>query len=125
MSYQNKLMGELTVDHRASPGISPELRRIFGDVIVPEGQVRTFETMTCSHCKTVVMKNPSRVRERSFCAPCNYHYICDICAAATKQPGYVHRNFDQIADMVRSEKFVLAGPLTSPILIPKEVSHHG
>ena len=87
--------------------------------------MRTFATMTCSHCKTVVMKNPDRVRERSFCAACNHHYICDPCAAASKQPGYVHRNFDQIADMVRSEKFVLAGSLTSPILIPKEVSHHG
>jgi hypothetical protein len=125
MSYENKQMGELIIDHRASPGINPALRKIFGDVIVPEGTMRTFATMTCSHCKTVNMRNPDRIRPRHYCAPCNNHYICDLCAASAARPGYIHRNFEQIADMVRSEKYVLAGPLTSPILIPKGASHHG
>ena len=125
MSYEHKQMGELFIDHRASPGINPALRRIFGDVIVPEGTARTFPTLTCSHCKSVQLANKDRVRPRNYCRACNHHYICDPCAATAARADYVHRNFEQIADMVRSEKFVLAGPLTSAILIPKGASHHG
>jgi hypothetical protein len=56
--------GELTIDHRASPGLP--------------GMPKLFETATCmcAHCNTLVVLNPLRTRERGHCRKCSA-YICD------------------------------------------------
>lgn len=56
--------GELTIDHRASPGMP--------------GMPSFFETATamCAHCNTLVVLNPLRTRERGHCRKCDA-YICD------------------------------------------------
>lgn len=72
--------GYLMIDHRASPGISDEVMLKQG---LPAGAGKgLFEapTFTCSHCETVVVINPLRNRERTFCGKCD-HYICDRCGA--------------------------------------------
>jgi hypothetical protein len=62
-------LGYLEVDNRQA-----------GDL--PPGVARHFEadTYTCTHCSTVVVMNPQRVRERYKCRGCSHH-ICDPCAA--------------------------------------------
>ena len=105
-----KQHGYLMVDHRASPGLPEDVARKVGydPKLVGEGKLFEADTLTCSHCKTVVIKNPLRTRERSSCRKCGYHYICDICAAAMNDPGYSHMPFDRVVELN------LETPLGSP-----------
>jgi len=58
-----------------------EIDQRFVDAPVSLG-FRHFEadTYTCSHCNSVVILNPARVRERYKCNGCNHH-LCDNCAS--------------------------------------------
>lgn len=106
--------GYLLIDHQASPGMPRELAGRPLDPALGEGKVFEAATLTCAHCKVVVIKNPSRQRERAFCRKC-MHYICDFCAAQAYQPDYAHAPFEKIADEVMS--CVTASP-PGPLLIP-------
>jgi hypothetical protein len=94
-----KQMGYFFLDHRASPGFTEDEARAVGydPKLVGGGRVYEADTLTCSHCKSVVIKNHLRQRERNFCVSC-YHYICDGCAYLSTLPDYVHRPFERIVD---------------------------
>lgn len=83
-----KHYGYLTIDHRASPGLS--------------GMPKYFEadTRACSHCRVVVMMNPERERERFTCPKC-FRYCCDICATAYRV-NFICRPWEQVVDEVVS-----------------------
>ena len=98
-----KKMGYLMVDHRASPGLSElEARQAgYDPKLSGEGKVYEADTMTCSHCKCVVVKNPFRVRERPHCFQCD-HYICDICAVKAKTED-THMPFSKYLDITLTQ----------------------
>lgn len=98
-----KEMGYLMVDHRASPGIPEDIARLTGydPKLCGEGKLFEASTMTCSHCKGTVVKNPDRTRERATCFKCSGHYICDPCAYLATLPDYVHTPFDKVIDDVQ------------------------
>lgn len=105
--------GYLMVDHRASPGLPEDVARLVGydPKFCGEGKLFEAATLTCSHCKTAVVKNPLRTRERHFCAACSGHYICDGCAFEASQPDYAHTPFDKkIDDTLRAA--ALGSPTT-------------
>jgi hypothetical protein len=117
--------GELTIDHRAGCGLTPEEARAFGmpDVPLGEGRMTSLATVGCNHCGGVWLVNHYRTRERHYCKTCD-HYLCDLCAAVAEQSDYVHRTIDQLTEMITSGKFAFAGgSTTNPILVPvlKEV----
>lgn len=70
--------GYLIIDHRNSPGITPEFVHASGTdaVVVPAGKVFESATMTCCHCNAIVILNPKRTRPRGYCARCD-GYHCD------------------------------------------------
>jgi len=72
--------GYMMLDHRASPGLSEF--HTWNDDLPPGSLTGLFEgpTYTCSHCTRVVVMEPQRTRERSFCMGCA-HNICDDCGA--------------------------------------------
>ncbi len=84
------------IDHRASPGFTEEeaLKLGYGPLAAGEGQLFEAKTNHCSHCGTVVIMNPLRTRERSYCQKCN-KYICDNCGITMKLPDYVHKTYIQ------------------------------
>lgn len=88
--------GYVMIDHRASPGMTEAEARSLG--YEPEhmagGKLFEAKTNHCNHCGTVVIMNPLRTRERSFCLPCN-KYICDNCGIQIKMPNYVHKTYKQ------------------------------
>lgn len=91
----SKQMGEIIIDHRASPGLPEEVARWAGydPAQCAEGKIYKQALMTCSHCGGVVVKNPDRTRPRGLCMECNNkegHYICDKCDFDRRQPGYIH-----------------------------------
>jgi len=91
MLSQKSREGYILIDHRASPGFTEEQALLLN---LPYSQVKegaVFETasLTCSHCRNAVLKNPLRIRERAHCFKCN-HYICDICEYKSRQPDYQH-----------------------------------
>ncbi len=96
MLRQNRDGGYLLIDHRFSPGIPEDVAQKIGmpAPLVGEGKILEAATLTCAHCKTAVMKNPLRVRERENCPKCGFHYICDFCAAEMRQPDYSHTPYD-------------------------------
>lgn len=96
--------GYLLVDHRASPGLPPDIARQSGYDPRHCGEGRVFEaaTLTCSHCKCTVVKNPLRTRERAYCFKCN-HYLCDGCAVAARHPDYVHLPYAKRVDLTVTE----------------------
>lgn len=40
------------------------------------GSLVEMDVMTCAHCNSVVLPNPSRARPRGHCTRCN-SYVCD------------------------------------------------
>lgn len=116
----SKSEGYLIVDHRASPGISPEaaLRMGLDPKLVGEGKVFEAATKKCAHCPSVFIKNPLRTRPRGHCFQCN-DYICDACDAARQSPDWVHRPVQEIIDLVTSGKWDLSGSTSLPVLTRK------
>lgn len=88
------------IDHRYSPGISPELLKAC-DMPMEAGR-GFFEaaTYTCSHCQRVVIINPLRNRDRAYCRKCD-HYICDQCGAVMAATLEC-KTFKQIIDEVQN-----------------------
>ena len=96
MTHTRQREGYLFVDHRASPGLPEDMARRMG---VPAGsKMGEVATLTCRHCRAVVIKNPFRERERNSCPKCGYKYICDFCAAKTRDPDYVHTPYEKVVD---------------------------
>jgi hypothetical protein len=98
-----KQMGEITVDHRASPGLPEDVAIWAGydPKQCGEGKVFVQDILHCSHCDCIVVKNNARTRERALCMECDNrtgHYICDSCDYIRKQPGYVHFPYRKYID---------------------------
>ena len=91
--------GYLMVDHRGSPGLTPTEAIQLGYHPSQVGEGQLFETKTnhCNHCGTVVIMNPLRMRERSYCSACD-KYICDNCGVEMRLPDYVHKTYTQYLD---------------------------
>lgn len=82
MRSKRSLEGEILIDHRASPGLSPEDASWMGvqPGLVAKGQLFEAPIITCSHCQAMVVPNTARTRDRAWCSKCD-KYICDDCAA--------------------------------------------
>jgi len=117
MSSKLRHDGELEIDCRAAPGIPAEVAVPAGLPGIRNGEIYHCRTMTCWHCRTVVVVNELRTRPREYCRTCDA-YICDFCACTAAQPGYVHRSFNDLAEAVRSGKFTLSGSASAPVLVP-------
>ena len=98
----NRSLGYLFVDHRASPGLPEDVARKSGydPKLAREGKVFEADTLTCSHCKSTVVKNPFRTRAREECPKCSGHYICDYCYAETKMADYNHLPYEGKLELV-------------------------
>lgn len=109
------------VDHRASPGIPEDiaLRMGLDPNTVKEGKVLEAATKRCVHCPSVYIMNPQRTRERGFCFQCA-GFVCDTCQVASKLPGYVHLNCQEVIDKVQSGNFVMTGSTSLPVLMRKD-----
>ena len=73
------------IDHRNSPGITPEFIRANKLDVPAVGAGKMFESAmnVCGHCGANVILNPDRSRQREWCFYCD-KYICDSCGAAKK-----------------------------------------
>jgi hypothetical protein len=91
--------GYLFIDHSASPGVPADvaLATGFDPKAMGEGAKNEAGVLSCSHCRSVVVKNPLRQRERPYCFKCD-HYICDVCAFKASMPDYSHTPFDKVID---------------------------
>jgi len=80
MFSKRELEGYLLIDHRESPGITPEEAALAGKATLPIGRGRKFEapSVKCSHCERLVIMNPLRTRDRAYCPKCD-RYLCDDC----------------------------------------------
>lgn len=96
--------GELTVDHRNSPGITwDDIKHLPAHVrdtvpLVGEGQMASFMTKRCSHCGAHVHGIPvqphMRKRELHMCHRC-CDFVCDVCLKTGN--GECHP-FEELAD---------------------------
>lgn len=104
--FSQKREGYLLIDHAASPGLTEAQSRAAGldPKFTGEGKRLEAATLTCSHCKATVVKNPLRLRERASCSKCGYHYICDLCEANSRLPGYDHMPYAKFADLTLEGK---------------------
>jgi hypothetical protein len=114
MFWQRSFEGEVIIDHRASPGLPEHVARAAGydPDLCKEGKVLEGATLTCSHCRQRLIKNPKRERERATCLLCRNHYICDLCDAARRAPDYVHRPYEAYVEEVITWQSV-SSPQTS------------
>ncbi len=94
--------GYLLVDHSASPGLPEWAARQsgFDPGLTKEGRKFEAPTLTCSHCKSAVVKSAAR-RERASCAKCGGKYICDYCDWRSRQFGYDHMPYEKFSDVTR------------------------
>lgn len=78
-----------------------------------EGKVYEAATLTCCHCKTALVKNHFRIRERAYCAKCSGQYLCDHCHMKSLEPLYSHLPFEKLAEQTvrAAEKEILGSPL--------------
>lgn len=75
----------LLIDHRNSPGVTPEFM-CANKLDVPAvgaGQVFESAMTVCGHCGANVILNPDRSRAREWCWNCD-SYLCDGCGGARK-----------------------------------------
>lgn len=99
---KRKFEGCLIIDHRESPGITPEQAR-FGPA-VGKGKMLEAPTYSCVHCQRVVIMNPLRTRARVYCGKCD-DYVCDPCEARRALNQHApHKSFAQIADEIVNAK---------------------
>ncbi|SRR5216684_7134149 len=93
-----KQLGEIVVDHRASPGLPEDIARAAGydPRLCREGKLYEAATLACCECRCVVVKNPFRTRERHSCSCGNY--ICDICAFKLSMPDAIHKPLNRYYD---------------------------
>jgi len=86
MRSHRSLEGELTLDHRYSPGVPDEIAVRQG--LTPGAGKGLFEsaTITCHRCQAVVVLNPNRSRERAYCKR-HDHFLCDACAVELRATG--------------------------------------
>jgi hypothetical protein len=100
-----KQMGYLMVDHSASPGLPEDIALAAGydPRLCREGKTYEADTMACSHCPNIVLKNPLRTRERHYCAKCGGRYICDPCAYLATLPDFVHTPLVKVLDIVKEQ----------------------
>ena len=97
--------GELTIDHKDSPGITlADVAHIPGAIAVGKGEVYTTGTKGCAHCDRTVVLNPQRTRPRSYCSKCDA-YICDdpIC---NSECNPIRKVFDEIQNAVGKGKTI-------------------
>jgi hypothetical protein len=80
MFSKRELEGYLEIDHRESPGITPELAAKIGCGTIPVGAGQTLKAATynCPYCEALIVRNPERERERAYCRKLD-RYICDGC----------------------------------------------
>jgi hypothetical protein len=111
VSYLPQREGYLLIDHRASPGLPDHIAAASGFDPMSTRGGRMFEaaTLTCKHCKTTVIKNPYRARERHTCARCSHGFICDECALEARMPDYDHTPFEAKIDRAFSDRARRAG----------------
>ena len=95
MKTKRNKEGYLLIDHRASPGMSGTV----GGPVVGENALFEAATITCSHCRAIVIVNPDRTRPRAYCRSCD-HYICDVCGKALQVTG-ICRPFKQVIEDVQ------------------------
>lgn len=78
----------ILIDHRNSPGISPEFIRSNRLDAPAVGAGVTFESAisVCHSCGADVILNPNRSREREWCRT-HDAYLCDRCALRRKLTG--------------------------------------
>ena len=96
MKWSRAKEGYLQIDHRASPGTRK----------VPGGQNYESATATCVHCSIPITLDPRRTKRKEYCSACD-GYICYVCAAARKQPGYIHVNINQALDELERDAYRL------------------
>jgi hypothetical protein len=102
MSSKPRRVGYLLIDHKFSPGLTPLEAHQSGMSGLPVGAGKLFEadTLTCRHCTGVVILNPLRTRERTYCPKCD-QYICDGCAGIMAASGKCI-SIDRLFDFVQS-----------------------
>lgn len=88
------------LDHRMTQGLDDATIRQMGLPVGAGAGLFETHTITCNHCKTVVVLNPLRNRERAYCRGCD-HYICDPCGAARAAAGNVCNSFDSIVEKIQ------------------------
>jgi hypothetical protein len=80
LRVDNRLGGPLAESQLAQIA-ALEAKGVYVTVTPPASQLESA-TITCSHCHVTFIRNPQRIRARSYCAKCD-HYICDspVCNA--------------------------------------------
>jgi hypothetical protein len=78
----------IEIDHRESPGLTPDEAARAGLVGFELGAGTHFKsaTVTCTNCQKQVILNPMRTRDRSWCSKCD-GYHCDDCSLVLKVTG--------------------------------------
>ncbi len=110
MSHRSKRAheGYIMLDHRNSPGVTPEMLATGHYLPAPEGKVFEAPIIRCNHCGTMLVVNPARTRAREHCPKCD-HYICDGCGLARKLDGGECLPVDKKHDIMAEENLLLIG----------------
>lgn len=83
------LEGELTLDHRNSPGVPAEILRQAGLPLEAGRGLYTCPTYTCGHCQrgVPVVVKAFGVRERRFVCGVCAKVLCEGCAKRKQETG--------------------------------------
>jgi hypothetical protein len=99
MFSRRELEGYVMVDHRESPGFTPQEAAQAGFRNLPVGKGTKFQGITyrCSHCEAqIVLEIKNRDKSPGHCSKCDRN-LCKRCALVWKLTG-VCRPFNQIID---------------------------
>lgn len=113
MFSKRELEGYLMIDHRESPGFTPQEAQAGGLAGLPVGRGTLTQrpTINCSHCSALVILEPLRTRDRGYCPKCD-KYVCDLCEAERVSTG-VCRPFQKVIDDFQDQ---VAAGITQPVI---------
>src|SRR5262249_11863605 len=113
MSSKTAKEGYLLLDNRLAPPFDRALieswMRAGQEVVGAERALLESATCQCCHCNGTVVKNPDRVRARSWCSRCDA-YECDLCAEKRASAGGECRPFFKLLDDTQEQAVFIASP---------------
>jgi hypothetical protein len=108
------------IDHRESPGITPEqAAKVGSKLAVGAGQRFQSAVRRCPHCHYMIILNPGRTRPRGYCWSCDFD-ICDRCSLLQKL-GHPCRPLDKVFDDIRN-RLAKGQPLWLAESVPRPLS---
>ena len=112
MFSKRELEGELTIDHRESPGVplglAEQYQRDHPLMDVPMqacqgGKLYETAILVCSHCGVTIIRGPQWESANHWCSGCD-RYVCNVCKFLKTGCYSMGQRLDEVSEALVTHK---------------------